>query len=368
MITVIDPGVKEIKFWSFEGDSSINRELIKESTRRINSHKGLLASTFTELNGTAKPDAIALRLLFGGDQFGESVLVDKSFFPKFNELLSVRPAYVAAVGKFIEILYAEFPNIPVIAFFETGLFLNLPEADKYYAVPYDYLKETDFRRWGFQGLWHKYNSAIPSVKSKVISIVLDDLTTICSVNNGQPMTISFGGTPLEGIMGRRTCGDLDPGLVFHLMKNYNYSIFKIDDILKKKSGFLGLSGYDEELDKLFLRYEKDPKVKFTFDIYKGQIFKYIGEAITGLDGVNSIVFSGKYAKAFNPFIKEILDFISFLGIKLKDTPWESSKREFEITEAGSEVRCFLNYRPLPEIVSQMAQDVVKELFVQKEAK
>jgi acetate kinase len=91
-------------------------------------------------------------------------------------------------------------------------------------------------------------------------VVIDKQTTVCSARSGNPLSISLGFTPLEGVMSRTSCGDLDPGVVFYLMNNQGFSIYKIDDILKNESGFLGLTGYDLELKELVKFYGKDRKV------------------------------------------------------------------------------------------------------------
>ena len=58
----------------------------------------------------------------------------------------------------------------------------------------------------------------------------------------------MGLTPLEGlVMGTRS-GDVDPGVVFHLLRNGGMSADEVDDLLNRRSGVLGLSGVNDFRD------------------------------------------------------------------------------------------------------------------------
>ena len=73
-------------------------------------------------------------------------------------------------------------------------------------------------------------------ESKTVSIVIDKQTTVCAVNEHRPLSISLGYTPLEGVMSRTSCGDVDPGIVFYLMNVHKFSIYSIDEMLKIRAG------------------------------------------------------------------------------------------------------------------------------------
>ena len=80
-------------------------------------------------------------------------------------------------------------------------------------------------------------------------------------------------------MGEKSCGDIDPGIVLQLMDEHQISLQEIDNILKNKSGFFGLTGYDLPLPKLLTYFDVDKKVEFAFNVYINQIKKYIGEEL-----------------------------------------------------------------------------------------
>jgi acetate kinase len=170
------------------------------------------------------------------------------------------------------------------------------------------------------------------------------------VENNLPRSISLGFTPLEGVMSRSSCGDMDPGIVFYLMNVHKFSIYKIDDLLKNESGFLGLTGYDLELKELVKFYGKDSKVNLAFDIYQAQLLKYIGEGISVLGGLDSIIFSGSEVAALTPVIHSLIKKISFLGINTKSLPWIDKKEIFSVTSGESGIKVYLNRMDLAEVI------------------
>jgi len=356
MILIVEPTYKEVTFWTYKesGSGHSPRSIIK-STEEIET-KPDLTKTINTITGNTLPKAISIRILFGGELFGKTALVDDNFFPAFEKLIKIRPSYISFILTFIKDLYEAFPDVHILAFFETGLFLELPEVEKCYAMPDNYYGEISYRKWGFHGIWHDYNAGIPAKPQKTISIVLDKTTTVCALSKKSPVTMSFGSTPLEGIMGKKSCGDIDPGIVFYLMKKNNYSIQKMDEILKNKSGFFGLTGYDKEMDELVKMYGNDPKVDLAFEVYMNQIKKYIGESIAMLGGVSDIIFSGPYVEAFKPIIFNILKDISFIDITLDALPWENADKLSKISLKNSKVSVFLNKVTIPEIIFKMTKD------------
>lgn len=236
-------------------------------------------------------------------------------------------------------------------FFGTGYFRQLPEQARRYAISISPVVGTELTRYGYHGLYHKMNGEIPATPNKVISIVLGKKTTVSAIINKDPLTISMGFTPLEGIMGERNCGDIDPGIIMYLMNQGNLSIYHIDEILKNESGFKGLTGLDYAIPDLFSLLDTKPKVALAFDIYREQIRKYCGEAILQLGGFTDMVFSGEYAAKLVPFIYQFIKEFSFLDVQLKELPWEApSTKISEITESSSRIRIYLNLFQLDEII------------------
>jgi len=361
MIIVIEMNLKEAKFMVFreEKPGVLPVTFIKDTQEIITSKT--LKRDILSLAGKARITAISFRILFGGEFFDKATVIDQDFFDKFVQLTDFFPFYIPLIMNMLKVFYRDFAGIPQIAFFETAFFSKLPEEEKYYAIPHELYKNNRIKKWGFHGIFHEFNYEMFSQAKKCISIVFDKQTTVCSMKDGMPFSISLGYTPLEGVMSRTSCGDLDPGIVFYLMNVHGFSIHKIDDILKNESGFFGLTGYDIELKELIKFYGKDPRVDLAFDIYQAQILKCIGEGIAFLGGLDNIIFSGSEAGAFIPIIHSLVKKISFLGINTKSLPWADKKEFFPITSQESKVSVYLNRMSLPAVIFYETTELLEKI-------
>jgi len=352
MIIIVEPNIKEVKFWAFNKDSRYSSFIAKDIDE-LRDKKALEEVIYTLTKGK-KPKTIVFKMLFGADLFKKPVLLNDKALTELRKLVSFMPFYIPMAEEILRSFYENFKGVQLILFFDTAFFSNLPYTEKYYAIPVEYAERNKIKRWGFHGIYHEYNGTLPQKGGKIISVVLDKQATVCAIKDNKPFSISLGYTPLEGIMGRTSCGDLDPGIVFYLMKRYKFSIFAIDEMLKKESGFLGVTGYDLGIDELVKLCGSDQKVDLAFRIYQDQILKYIGEGISSLGGVDAIVFSGCYLKNLLGVTHNLLKNISFLGINLLQLPWESNKETNLITSEKSPIKVYLNFTEPANIIYQLA--------------
>ncbi|MEI8175819.1 MAG: hypothetical protein WCG78_03020 [Candidatus Omnitrophota bacterium] len=347
MILVVEPNLKQVRMWVFDGAAEKTpRLVVKEFDELIGAAQ--VAVAIREIVKRKKLEAIAFRIVFGADAFKGPARINAAFFKEFNKLVTFFPFYIPSTEQLLKSFYESYPKVPLIAFFETSFFRDLPEEEKYYPIPHEYLQRSNIKRYGFHGIFHEAASLALGKERKIISIVLDRQTTISSIHKGKPLSISQGYTPLEGVMGRTSCGDLDPGIVFYLMKRYKYSIFQIDDMLKKESGFLGLTGYDLTMSELFGLYGTDAKVTLAFDIYQNQILKYIGEGISTLGGLDAIVFAGEYADLLAPLMYSIIKKISFLGLSVQSLPWKGVNKLIRVSSDDSKIEAYCNRVSMPQ--------------------
>jgi len=350
MILVVDCNLKDIKVWAFSGKDKSPHGRIIAHVLDDAGDDGALLKSIEAIAGKENIEAISFRVLFGGDNFHKPVLVGQSLFKEFEKLTDFFPFYVPVTLQMLKRFRRIFKDMPLIAFFESSFFLKLPDEEKYYALPFEYHKNNRIRKWGFHGIFHEANSELSGQGGKNISIVFDKQTTVCATLNKQPLSISLGYTPLEGVMSRTSCGDLDPGIVFYLMNVQKFSIYEIDDMLKRKSGFVGLTGYDIELKDMLKLHGRDPKVDLAFDVYEAQIMKYIGEGISVLGGLDSIVFSGGNVDIFTPIIHDIIKKISFLGINTVKLPWRDAEEVTNISRDESRIKVYINKMDLAKVI------------------
>ncbi|MDP8234162.1 MAG: hypothetical protein P9M06_05120 [Candidatus Saelkia tenebricola] len=350
MILVIDYNLKDIKVWAFK--EKCDELFASRCIQNVDEIKDdeALKKIIRIITGKEKIKAISFRILFGGNYFNKPTLVDVKFFSHFENLTDSFPFYVPLMLEMLKRFQKIFKNTPLIAFFETSFFLKLPDEEKYYALPFDYHQNNKIKKWGFHGIFHEANVNIFPKVDKNISIVFDKQTTVCAACNNKPLSVSLGYTSLEGVMSRTSCGHLDPGIIFYLMNVHKFSIYEIDEMLKNKSGFVGLTGYDIELKDMLKLRGKDAKVDLAFDVYLAQILKYIGNGISVMGGLNNIVFAGNNAGVFIPIIHDVIKKISFLGINTISLPWSEDKEIIDITSVESKIKVYINKMDLAKVI------------------
>ena len=116
-----------------------------------------------------------------------------------------------------------------------------------YALPKFLYTEYGVRRYGFHGTSHAYVSDRGSElagsfkQGGWLTAHLGNGSSTCAVWNGQSVDTSMGLTPLEGVVMGTRSGDVDPSLHSFLAANLGWDVYKIDKMLNKESGLLGLS-------------------------------------------------------------------------------------------------------------------------------
>ena len=100
----------------------------------------------------------------------------------------------------------------------------------------------------------------------------------------------MGMTPLDGVpMGTRS-GQIDPGVLFFLMKVKGMSVKEVSDLIHHNSGLKGLSGLSQ--DMRVLEASDSPSAKEAIDYFVYRIRREIGSLAAALDGLDAIVFTG----------------------------------------------------------------------------
>ena len=92
-------------------------------------------------------------------------------------------------------------------------------------------------------------------------------------------------------MGTRS-GSIDPTVVTYLMKTKGYTAEEMENILNKKSGFLGLYGSSDARDVEEGAKNGDPRAILAQKMLGNAVKRYIGAFAAELNGVDAVVFTG----------------------------------------------------------------------------
>ena len=289
--------------------------------------------------------AIGHRIVQGGAIFKSSALINEEVIQQIEELAVLAPLHNYAAALVIRAVRGELPNVPQVAVFDTAFHQTMPAEAYTYALPLEQRNKYKIRRYGAHGTSHKFvaqrAAEIIGQKHKLITCHIGSGASITAIKDGVCVDTSMGLTPLAGIIMDPRCGDIDPYVPLYIMKTQNLSADEVNEMLNKKSGKYGLSGYSDSRDfeAAYLRGETAAIEGMKCYIYS--IVKFIGSYIAALGGVDAIVFTAGVGEN-SPLVRQlVLERLSYLGIELDEEKNKVRGEEAEITKPGSKVRAFV---------------------------
>jgi acetate kinase len=304
------------------------------------------AETGHDLAG-AGVTAVGHRVVHGGEVFYRPTLVDDRVLATIDELSALAPLHNPANVRGIEAVRTLLPEVPQVAVFDTAFFHGLPDAAKTYAIDAQVAAAHGIRRYGFHGTSHEYVSGCvaeflgrPAESLKQIVFHLGNGASVSALRGGRPVDTSMGLTPLEGlVMGTRP-GDLDPGIILHLMRTAQLDVNGIDRLLNRRSGLRGMAGVNDFRELRRLIGEGDEAARLAYDVYVHRLRHYLGAYLIELGGVDAITFTAGVGEN-NPDVRaDALAGLSAFGIAVdrdRNTAPERTARRISPPDAKVDV-------------------------------
>lgn len=270
--------------------------------------------------------AIGHRIVHGGEQFTKSVIITDDVLKGIRAAAPFAPLHNPAGLIGIEEAFKAFPSLKAknVAVFDTAFHQTMPEESFLYALPYNLYREHGIRRYGFHGTSHYYVSREaakmlnkPVDELNVITCHLGNGGSVTAIRNGKSIETSMGLTPLEGlVMGTRS-GDIDPAIIFHLHDVLGMSVDKINNMLNKESGLLGLTEVTSDCRYVEDNYETKEDAKRAMDIYCHRLAKYIGSYTALMEGrLDAVIFTGGIGENAAMVRELTLNKLALLGFEI----------------------------------------------------
>ncbi|WP_348769523.1 acetate kinase [Buchnera aphidicola] len=295
------------------------------------SHQDALIFIFNEIL-SKKQDlyknivGIGHRVVHGGKKINTSVLINDEIISFIEQAIPFAPLHNPANLIGIKMVIEKFPILSKknVAVFDTSFYQKMPKTSFLYAIPYIFYKKHHIRRYGAHGISHDYVSHEASImlnqdfnSLNVITCHLGNGSSVSAIRNGVCVDTSMGLTPLEGlVMGTRS-GDIDPSVIFFMHQKIGISIDKINEILTKESGLLGLSGITSDFRYLEKNYFIDKRVKLSVDIFCHRLSKYIASYMCLMENrLDGVIFTGGIGENVSLIRKLTLSKLYLMGIKL----------------------------------------------------
>jgi acetate kinase len=280
-------------------------------------------------------------------------------------LADVAPAHNPPYTKAMRTLAQRFPEIPLVAAFETGFHRSIPEANQRYAIPEEWATRLGIRRWGFHGASHRYIAIrtaelLGRADLKVISCHLGGSSSLCAIRNGESQACSLGMSPQSGLPHNNRVGDFDVFALPVVLRETRLSLTEALDALANRSGLEGLSGSGRDLrDIEAAALAGDDRAQLAIDVFIGSIRHYLGAYLVELGGADAIVFTGGIGENSTRIRAGVCRDLDWFGIKLNSDNNARAKGEFLVSAADSRVQIWTIPTNEEIVVARQAQDLLK---------
>jgi acetate kinase len=292
-------------------------------------------------------EAVGHRVVHGGEEFTESVLITSELMTKLRALIELAPLHNPHNIRGINACQKGLPHAPQVAVFDTAFHHSMPAHAYIYGIPYVFYKRYGIRRYGFHGTSHQYVSdraarilGKPLTDLKMITCHLGNGASVAAVDRGISIDTSMGFTPLEGLLMGTRSGDIDPAIILHIMSREELSLHEGNTLLNKHSGLAGISGISSDMREVIEAANGgNGNAKLALEVYCYRLKKYIGSYLAALGGLDALVFTagvGENSSIVRALTCQGLDFV---GIKIDSAKNDQTVgKEMDISASGASVK------------------------------
>lgn len=345
----------------FEHPAKNHEKAIQFVMKRLTSdHYGVFKS-LDEL------DAIGHRVVHGGEQFKDAVLITDEVIQEIKENAMLAPLHNPAAILGIEACQKVVPNKPMVAVFDTAFHQTISKEKYIYPIPYEYYEKYHVRKYGFHGTSHQYvANRVAEIlgkdikELKIVNCHLGQGASICAIKNGESVETSMGLTPLGGIpMGTRS-GDLDPSVVTYLMKKEELDADDVEEVLNRESGVYGISMVSVDFRDIEAEALAGGKhAKLALDAYHYSIAGYIAKCAVAMGGIDVLTFTAGVGEKSPYSRSEICKQLGIFGVEISGKANLVKGEEAEISSPNSKVKVFVIPTNEESMIAQETAKLVK---------
>lgn len=313
----LEPGGKPFISWSNQSGPhreelhpGVNEDSLEAALRLL---RDLLPK---ELDGVSVL-AVAHRVVHGGEDFSNAVLVTDEILARLHRLDPLAPLHQPHNLRGIAAFMQTFSGVPQVACFDTGFHVGIPRAERTFPLTQALFKE-GVRRYGFHGLSYQYVSSrlaeqTPAARKRLLMAHLGNGSSLCACVEGKSFSTTMGFSAVGGLMMGTRCGDLDPGVVLYLVQQ-GYDAKALENLFYRESGLKGLSGVSADMRTL--RASDADEARFAIEVYEHRVIREAGGLVAAMGGVDAIAFAGGIGENDKVLRADVCAGLGFLGLKL----------------------------------------------------
>ena len=317
------------------------------------------------IKSTDEIDAVGHRVLHGGMEFSDSCIINDEVIKAIEKCIPLGPLHNPANLMGIRACQAVMPNTPQVAVFDTAFHMTMPPKAYRYAIPTEYFKNDDIRRYGFHGTSHKYIARraaelYGSKEFKMINCHLGNGSSLSAVKDGKCQDTSMGLSPLAGVpMGTRS-GDIDACVVQFICNKYGMSVDDCLNMLNKKSGVLALSETSSDFRDLEAGdAQGNENCTLALEKFYYEVAKYIGSYTAALNGIDVLTFTAGVGENGPSTRAAICEYLGFMGVKIDPEKNNIRGKEALISTPDSKVQVWVIPTNEELMIAQDTAELVK---------
>jgi acetate kinase len=310
-------------------------------------------------------DAVGHRIVHGGTRYRGPVLLDASVEADLRSLTDLAPLHQPKSLAALAAVEAALPDVPAVACFDTAFHAGMPAAASTYAIPPEWRKRWDLRKYGFHGLSHAYAArraaeltGRPVEALRIVSCHLGAGASLAAIAGGRSVDTTMGFTPLDGLVMATRSGSIDPGLVIWLLEHVGMPPAELAATLEHRAGLLGLTGSADLRAILAAEAAGDETATLAVAVYLHRLVTSIGAMVAALGGLDVLLFTGGVGERSPTIRARTAGPLAWLGVAVDADANEAVDGDADISAAGAEVRTLVVVaREDLEIVRQVRQVV-----------
>jgi acetate kinase len=330
-VLVINCGSTTLKYKLFQERGTELEQLAGAVVETTGGYRAAVEQALGALPAPA--NVIAHRVVHGGGRLPDIIRIDPQVLRVLREVTPLAPMHNGPALEGIEATLGS--GVPLVAAMDTAFHATLPARAWRYALP----ELAGVRRYGFHGWSHRYVTEryavlAGSAEPTIITLHLGGGCSAAAILRGRSVDTSMGYSPLEGLVMGTRAGDLDAGILTHLLHE-GMSLQQLEQLLQHEAGLEALAG---TADVRKLQGRNDPAAELALDVFCYRIQKYVGAYLAALEGAEAIVFTGGIGEHSAEIRRRVCERFGWAGLALDAE--RNRRNEVRISAEGSRLAAY----------------------------
>jgi acetate kinase len=292
--------------------------------------------------------AVGHRIVHGGTRYSGPVLLDEEVEAHLRALTDLAPLHQPKSLAALAAVNAVLPAVPAVACFDTAFHAGMPAAATTYAIPREWRKRWELRKYGFHGLSHAYASrraaemlGRPVAELRIVTCHLGAGASLAAIRGGRSVDTTMGFTPLDGLVMATRSGSIDPGLVLWLEEHVRMPPAELASTLEHRSGLLGLAGTADMRAILAAEASGDEAAILGLGVYLHRLRASIAAMVAALGGLDVLVFTGGVGENAPAIRARVAADLAYLGVAVDPAANAAARDDAEVGVVGAPVRTLM---------------------------